>query len=94
MFPLVTTYQEKTLKKVLKVAEWDHDVKAEKILDWFLKPKVTDKYELKWKELDVQKLIKVLVDEYEFSQERVESQIKPLVGEREKKDQTGLDKFF
>ena len=91
---LAIVKKEKTLKNILKVVDWDHDVEAQKILDWFLKPKVNEKYELEWKDIDVEKLTKLLVDEYEFSQDRVESQLKSLIGERAKKQQTGLSKYF
>lgn len=42
----------------------------------FLKPEVTDDYDIKWSEIDVEKVFKILVDGHHFSRERVEPVLK------------------
>jgi len=38
----------------------------------FLKPNVTDKYDLKWNNTDNEKIYKILCDEHQFTQQRIE----------------------
>ena len=83
--------KEKTLENVLKVVNWECDVDAKDIFNWFLNPAVSDDYVLEWKHPDKEKIMKLLVDEHDFSQERVENQLKLL---NIKKGQTGLTRFF
>ncbi|MCD6576195.1 MAG: flap endonuclease-1 [Nanoarchaeota archaeon] len=84
--------KERTLDNVLKVVKWECEADPHKIFDWFLHPKVTDNYSLEWEEIDKEKLTKFLVDEHDFSLERVESQLKQISEENTK--QTGLGKFL
>lgn len=86
--------EEKTLKNVLEKVNWDFDIPAEKIFDWFKAPKTTDKYKLEWKPLNHEKVMKILVDKHEFKTERIENQLKSLNATEHKKGQTGLSKFF
>jgi flap endonuclease-1 len=55
---------------------------------------VDEHYHLKWKEVDEEKIMKILVDEHDFSEERVRNQIEGLVKEKTKKNQKGLGEFF
>jgi len=70
--------QEKTLERVLKKAKWEEETEPEEIMKLFLEPKVTEKYELKWKPPEEEKLLKFMVDEHDFSQERVEKAIQKM----------------
>lgn len=67
--------QEKTLEKVLKKVKWEEGVEPEEIMNLFLEPNVTGKYELKWNPPQEEKLIKFMVDEHDFSHERVQKAI-------------------
>ncbi len=89
---LALVKKEKKLSKILNVVKWECDVDANEILNWFLNPNVTDEYKLEWRDINKENLMKLLIDEYDFSQERVESQIKSLL--ENKKNQTGLSKYF
>lgn len=51
-------------------------------------------YHLKWADVDGDKIMKLLVDKHDFSEERVKSQIEVLVKEEHKKSQKGLSDFF
>lgn len=55
---------------------------------------VTEKYNLKWGDVDKEKLVKFLVDEHDFSEERVDNTIKKLMEEKEAKQQKGLGDFL
>jgi flap endonuclease-1 len=55
---------------------------------------VTNKYNLKWKNVDKDKILKLLVDNHDFSEERVNSTISKLLKETKKKQQKGLGDFF
>jgi len=55
---------------------------------------VTDKYELKWKRFDKEKIIDILVKRHEFSAERIESALESLEREQKSAKQTDLNNFF
>jgi len=54
---------------------------------------VTDKYDLRWKGIDKEEVLKILVDKHDFSEERVNNTLKRLLKETEKKQQKGLGDF-
>lgn len=70
--------EHKTLKKVLANVKWEAEVEAEEIYDFFLKPPVTEKYKIEWKEPNREKLIEFMVEEHDFSRERVEKVVDKL----------------
>ncbi len=70
--------EHRTLDKVLESVAWESDVQAEKIYDFFLSPPVTEKYDIEWKEPDADKLKEFMVEEHDFSSERMEKVIERL----------------
>jgi flap endonuclease-1 len=54
---------------------------------------VTDKYKLKWKDVDKDEVLRILVDKHDFSEERVNSTLNKLVKETEEKQQKSLEDF-
>jgi flap endonuclease-1 len=84
--------QHKTLEKVLKNVSWECEVSAEEIYNFFLKPPVTNKYKLEWKEPQVEKIIEFMVEEHDFSRERVEKTIEKLQVTKER--QVSLKGWF
>lgn len=56
--------------------------------------KVTDDYKIEWKTVNEKDLIKLLVEDHEFSEERVLKTIKELSKNQEKVQQKGLGDFF
>lgn len=66
----------------------------EEIYDFFLKPPFTNKYKTEWKQPDKEKIIKFMVDEHDFSQERVEKVIERLNTGREASTQSSLAGFI
>ncbi|HME86974.1 MAG TPA: flap endonuclease-1 [Candidatus Nanoarchaeia archaeon] len=55
---------------------------------------VTDDYELRWKPINREHVIQLLVDEHEFSRERVENTLDELEDMDKKGKQKGLGDFF
>jgi flap endonuclease-1 len=68
----------KTLDKILANVKWEADVDAREIVDFFLNPPVEKKYKIEWKQPDKEKIIKLMVDEHDFSLERVEKVVEKL----------------
>ncbi len=70
--------EHKTLKKVLENVEWKADVDAETIYEFFLKPPTTTNYKMEWMEPNAEKLTAFMVDEHDFSLERVQKVVEKL----------------
>ncbi len=51
---------------------------------------VNKEYELQWKPIDEEKLISLLVEQHDFSRERIENTLETLGKEKQKKEQKGL----
>ncbi len=51
-------------------------------------------YKLGWAEINREEMLRILVDNHDFSAERVSSQIDILTNEKQKKRQKGLGEFF
>ncbi len=82
--------EKKTLDSAFKDLIWDFSVTPSEIFDFFKHPKEI-KYDIKQHELNEERVKQVLVDKYEFSEERIESALKKL---REKKgEQSSLSRW-
>jgi flap endonuclease-1 len=68
-----------TLENVLKDIEWEFDADPQKIYEFFLKPPAKEKYEIDWGEPDREELMRLLVDEHDFSGDRIEKGIDRLL---------------
>jgi len=55
---------------------------------------VTDDYSLKWAKIDTKEIVKLLVDEHDFSEERVNSTLEKLNKNSISRKQKGLGDFF
>ncbi len=65
-------------KKALKDKGIHPDFDIDEIKELFLNPHFTDDYELKWEAPDIDKVVRFLCDERDFSVERVEKAIQKL----------------
>lgn len=74
--------KEKTLKGVLEKVGWDHDIPAEEIYDFYCNPSVEKDVKFEFKSPQPDKIVKLMVDEHEFSLERIEKIIKVLTDSR------------
>jgi len=92
--PLVKKYK-KDYDALFKDVKWDDyfDFSWREVFDLIKNMKVTDKYELKWEDINKEKVIKVLVEEHDFSRGRVEKSLERLEKSTDKK-QKGLGDFF
>ena len=86
--------EKKTLENILKEIEWKFDVSAQEIYDFFLNPPVTDNYNLVWKEPNEEGLIKFMVEEHNFSEERIRNAIEKVKQATEKQQQKSLSRWF
>ncbi len=82
------------LDKIFLEAKWteNSEVEWQEIFNLFKNMPYNDSYSLKWNEIDEDKIMKLLVDDHDFSQERVQSTLAKLI-KRDKKQQ-GLKKWF
>lgn len=55
---------------------------------------VTDNFHLEWEKINVEKIKKLLVDEHDFSEERVNTTLEKLSTNTTEKQQKGLGEFF
>jgi flap endonuclease-1 len=93
---LVKAY--KTLDRLLKaLPHAEFPVEPQKIVEYFLKPPVTDNYRLEWREPDENNIYEILVEEHDFNKERVKNAIERLkkaYREHIKSRQMGLEAWF
>jgi flap endonuclease-1 len=82
--------EHKTLDKVLEQVEWGFDIDAHKIYEFFLNPPVSSKYEIEWKQSDKDKLMKLMVEEHDFSQERIENTVNKFIETKREGTQSRL----
>jgi len=86
--------EKKTLENVLKEVEWKFDVRAEDIYNFFLNPPITDDYKIEWRQPDEDGIIKFMVEEHDFSEERIKNGIEKLKQAFTKSQQRTLGSWF
>lgn len=64
--------------KIFRAVDWESPVPPDEIFKIFIKPEVTDNYKLQWSQPDREKVIKLLVDEHQFSLDRVNNALDRL----------------
>jgi flap endonuclease-1 len=84
--------QEKTIENVVSSLNWD-ERNLKMIYDFFKKPDVEEKYKISFKEFNAEQIKKILVDEHDFSEKRIDSTISKLFDDKKKKSQTSLLNF-
>jgi len=86
--------ENKTLENVLKNVEWTFDIDPNKIYDFFINPPVIEDYQIEWKDADKDKIMKIMVDEHEFSHDRIEKGVERLCEIKRKGTQSTLSGWF
>jgi flap endonuclease-1 len=87
--------EHNTMENVLKNVEWPSEgPSAEDIFDFFKKPPVTEEYDMELKEPDGEALKKMMVDEHNFSEERVKKVLERLQSAHAKGHQSSLSGFL
>jgi flap endonuclease-1 len=84
----------KNVEDALKERGISPDAPYDEVREIFLNPKITDKYELKFGRLDKDKIVRLLVDEHDFSLERVQVALKRIEEVARVAKPTGLDQWF
>ncbi|MCS7133978.1 MAG: flap endonuclease-1 [Candidatus Caldarchaeum sp.] len=82
-----------SLEKAVEAGAVSVEFDVDAVRNLFLKPAVTDRYELDWKEPSDEMILELLVEEFDFSRERV---VKALTELRQtlSKRSSSLDAFF
>jgi len=84
----------KKLEEIYEKEEKEPETDLNKLKQLFKEPRTTNDYELKWEKPDPEKIIELLVEEHDFSENRVQRVIKKLQQKlNEETTQTHLEKF-
>lgn len=92
---LVQEHQDK--EAIFEQAEWKKhfpDLEWKEVYDTIKNMPVTDKYTLEWKPIDEKKLVQLLVQDYNFMEERVVSKLEKLKIQQKQLSQKGLKGFM
>ena len=74
--------------------EWNFDVDPKEIFEFFLTPPIEKNYTIKWREPEREKIIELMVEEHDFSRERIENALNKLFGIRKEGTQLRLEGWF
>lgn len=88
---LLLVQQNKNFEKLFAQLNPDFDWK--KIYAIFKSMPIMKNYQLKWTELDEEKVLRLLVDKYEFNEERIRALLNKNKQEKENKKQKSLTDF-
>ena len=82
-------------EKLFREVKWEEhfEIKWQEVFNLIKNMPVTDDYELNFSKIDKEKIVKLLVDEHDFSQERVEKNVEVLLKSKEGRTQRGLGDF-
>lgn len=80
--------------RALKEKGISMEVPVDEVRTLFLNPKITEKYEVKPKRLSKEKIIHLLVDEHDFSLERVQAALKRIDEVTKSTKPAGLDQWL
>ena len=81
------------LENIIKEKELDIP-NCQEVRDIFLKPDVIDDYKIAMGTFSEDRIIKLLVDDYEFSESRVTSALKKVKDRKKEEGQKKLDCWF
>ena len=87
--------EHKKPEQLFKAVNWHDyfDVSWEEIYELISNMPTTDNYNIKFEKVDKEKTVKLLVDQHDFAQERVEKAISDLIDAEEGRKQKGLMDF-
>lgn len=83
--------EKKTMKKTFETVVWDFPVTPEQIFEFFKHPPTTD-YKVEFSEPNEEKIKKLMCDEHDFSEERIENALKKLT--EKKNEQRSLSRWI
>lgn len=85
--------EEKTLSRVMSKVKWESEYGPEAIFDFFMNPPVEKKIDIKWSEPNPSEIKKILCDNHDFSEERVNKAIERITTMKKKGVQANLFSF-
>lgn len=88
--------EQKIPEKIFTEAEWGKHFSYpwQEVLELFEHPKVTSDYNMEFRPVNTAKLVKILCEKHDFSEQRVEKQLEELGKSVTAKKQKGLGEFF
>lgn len=86
----------KDFDELFEEARWSEhfDYPWKEVFDLFKNMPVEKDYELRWRPADKEKVMQILVEEHDFSKERVESTLENMEKHKNKQSQKGLGDFI
>ncbi|MDP2749660.1 MAG: flap endonuclease-1 [Nanoarchaeota archaeon] len=89
---LVRQHKESDFGKMFKEAKWDEnfDFLWRDVFETIKNIPTTKDYKISFKEVDLEKLKRLLIDEHDFSDERINSAVSKLVGQQSAKKQKSI----
>ncbi len=82
--------EHKTLGRLLSSVEFPGEIDIERVYNFFMNPPHTDKYELDVDEPDAEGIVEFMVEEHDFSRERIEKVVEKLQASYTKGKQSSL----
>jgi flap endonuclease-1 len=83
-----------SLERIVKEKLFEFEVDPLKVKELFLRHEVTDDYEIKWGEPNPEKIKEFLCEEFDFSEDRVQSGIEKLTKGKTRAGQLSLERWF
>ena len=83
-----------SLKEAFQLAKGEYSELIEEIENFFLNPPIIKDIHLEKKEMDEEKVMKLLCDEFDFSEERVRNALAEFKKSQKKKGQSKLEDWF
>lgn len=83
-----------SIEKICELRLFEFEVDPLEVKKIFLKHEVTDDYRIIWREPSPEKIKELLCEEFDFSEDRVQSGIEKLTKGKTKQGQTQLDRWF
>ena len=74
--------------------KWTDDIEPQELVDFFLKQKLEDKPKFVWKEPNGKKIMKFMVDEHDFSSERIQKVVDRIQASYSKVSQSSLGSWL
>jgi len=92
---LVKSYN-KNFDKLFNDVKWNDyfSFSWKEVFELFKNPKVNEHYNLEWKAINEEKIKKLLVEQHDFSEERVSASLEKLKKIMHEQEQKGLSDFF
>ncbi len=83
-----------SIERVVEEEKLEIDPPVDQIKQLFLKPEITDNYKIRWEPVDKNQVFSILVDEHDFSRDRVKKGLERIREEDRTRTQSRLEQFF